>query len=158
MKQAVRTMCLALAFGIIAALGLTAFIRLAPVDPANWQVELANPRPEGLPIDPSPVAGDPVVTLRNGAYADLTASPEDAHTLLARLDAVALATPRTLRIAGSVAEGHITWETRSLVWGFPDYTTAQVTGQGLTLYARLRFGGYDFGVNAARLRGWLRAL
>jgi hypothetical protein len=29
---------------------------------------------------------------------------------------------------------------------------------GLTLYARLRFGREDMGVNAARLRAWLAAL
>lgn len=148
-------MSFALAFAIMAALGLTAYIRLAPINPADWQVELANPRPAGLP---SAVVDDQVVALRNGAYAEVEAIADAAMAMLARLDATALATPRTRRIAGSVAAGHITWETRSLVWGFPDYTTAQLTGQGVTLYARQRFGGYDLGVNAARLRGWLSRL
>jgi hypothetical protein len=44
---------------------------------------------------------------------------------LARLDEIALATPRTTRLAGSPDEGRITWITRSALWGFPDYTTAQ---------------------------------
>jgi hypothetical protein len=78
--------------------------------------------------------------------------------LLARLDAVALATPRTTRLAGSVSEGRITWVTRSAVWGFPDYTTAEARADGLYLQARLRFGREDMGVNAARLRDWLARL
>lgn len=82
-------------------------------------------------------------------------APED---LLARLDAVALATPRTRRLAGSVAEGRITWITRSALWGFPDYTTAEVRPDGLYVHARLRFGSEDMGVNAARLRDWLSRL
>lgn len=69
-----------------------------------------------------------------------------------------MTTPRTLRLAGSVAEGRITWETRSLFWGFPDYATAEVRPDGLYNYARLRFGSSDFGVNAARLQDWLSRL
>jgi len=78
----------------------------------------------------------------------------DASGMLARLDAIALATPRTRRLAGGVAEGSITWITRSALWGFPDYTTAEVQADGLYIFARIRFGGGDGGVNAARLREW----
>ena len=68
----------------------------------------------------------------------------------------ALALPRF----GSLVmdQGRITWITRSLLWGFPDYTTAEVRADGLYLFARLRFGGGDNGVNAARLRNWLARL
>ena len=52
----------------------------------------------------------------------------------------------------------MTYITRSLLWGFPDYTTAQTTPQGTRLYARQRFGSNDWGVNAARLRDWLAKL
>ena len=87
---------------------------------------------------------------------------EPAVALLARLDATAIATPRTHRIAGTPDEGRITWETRSLLIGYPDYTTAQVTGTAagtrLDILARSRFGASDFGVNAARLTAWLGAL
>jgi uncharacterized protein (DUF1499 family) len=70
-----------------------------------------------------------------------------------------MATPRTRRIAGSLEEGMITWETRSRLWAFPDYTTARARAEGgqtlLDITARSRFGQYDYGVNAARLRAWL---
>jgi uncharacterized protein (DUF1499 family) len=79
--------------------------------------------------------------------------------MLARLAAIAEATPRTRLLAGSVASGRITWITRSAVFGFPDYTTAGLAaGPKLCLHARLRFGRDDFGVNEARLRRWIDAL
>jgi uncharacterized protein (DUF1499 family) len=79
--------------------------------------------------------------------------------VLARLDAIALAKPRTERLAGSPAEGRITWITRSALFGFPDYTTAQVVdGPGLCIAGRQRFGSQDLGVNAARIGGWVQEL
>jgi uncharacterized protein (DUF1499 family) len=81
---------------------------------------------------------------------------------LSQLDAIAMATARTTRLSGSPDEGRITWITRSALWGFPDYTTAEAvpdaTGSRLTVHARLRFGRSDLGVNAARLRDWLPRL
>ena len=126
--------------------GLMAYVRLAPSDPAQWHIAL-DPAPAAI-ATPSP---DTVTPLKNGAYIDSTVP-------LAAWDAAAMATPRTQRLAGSVADGRITYITRSLLWGFPDYTTAQTTPQGTRLYARQRFGGNDWGVNAARLRDWLARL
>jgi hypothetical protein len=136
-----------LALGLLAALvALALYVRLAPSDPARWHVA---PDAEGP-------AGEVVVAGLNRATLRLeTAAPAD---LLARLDAVALAAPRTVRLAGSVDEGRITWVTRSTLWGFPDYTTAEVQGDALYIMARSRFGQGDMGVNAARLRDWLSKL
>ena len=133
---------------LIAVVALVAYIRLAPSDPARWHIALY-PRPADIAA-PSPQ----VVVLRVGAYIDLT----NADDLLARLDTIIMATPRTVLLAGSVGEGRMTWITRSALWGFPDYTTAEVGPQGLTIYSRLRFGGGDMGVNGARLAGWIAVL
>lgn len=138
---------------LIVAAGAMAFVRLAPVDPALWHIAL-NPRPQDI-ASPSP---DKITTLPNGGYIDLIATPDQTQALLARLDSIALASPRTRRIAGSAETGRITWESRSLIWGFPDYTTAEATLQGVTLFARQRFGKGDLGVNAARISGWIAAL
>ena len=82
--------------------------------------------------------------------------------VLERLNEIALATKRTRILAGSVAEGMITYVTRSRGFGFPDYTTIHVTseaaGSRVTIYGRLRFGKSDFGVNRQRVSGWLQAL
>jgi uncharacterized protein (DUF1499 family) len=81
---------------------------------------------------------------------------------LERLDAIALAEPRTRRLAGGAAEGRITYESRSLLWGFPDYTTVAVVREGgasvPVLLGRARFGRGDLGVNRARIERWLKRL
>ena len=71
------------------------------------------------------------------------------------------ALPRTKVLAGSVAEGKITYVTRTRIAGFPDLTTVTLTqlpatGKStLQIYARLRFGKADLGVNKARVRDWV---
>jgi uncharacterized protein (DUF1499 family) len=138
---------------LILAAGAMAFIRLAPSDPAQWHIAL-NPRPANI-ATPSP---DKITALNNGAYVDLTAAADQTQALLAKLDGIALASPRTQRVAGSAETGRITWVTRSAIWGFPDYTTAESTPTGITIFARQRFGAGDFGVNAARLAAWITSL
>lgn len=137
---------------VLAVIGLLAYIRLAPSDPATWHTDplAAGPgmnhfvvKPEGGDI-PGPV---------------LTVSPAEA---LSALDAIARATPRTTVLAGSVEEGRITYVTRSAGFGFPDYTTIAALegeqGTRLAIFARSRFGQSDLGVNRARVEGWLAEL
>jgi hypothetical protein len=138
--------------------GLLAYIRLAPTSAAKWHQRPAEVA-AGLRL-PQPTDGPQAMP--GGAYAAV-ASDLGGVDLLTRLDAIALATPRTRRIAGTPQSGMITWETRSAVWGFPDYTTAEATsdathGTMLSLVARLRFGSSDLGVNGARLGLWLQEL
>lgn len=134
---------------IIAGFGL--YVRLAPSDPARWHVS------------PAPAATqDCTVEAGTGDARATCLRPQNPAQLLARLDEIAMATPRTIRLAGSPDTGRITWITRSRLWGFPDYITAEAapegTGSRLTLHARLRFGSSDMGVNGARLRDWLSKL
>ncbi|WP_095589347.1 DUF1499 domain-containing protein [Actibacterium ureilyticum] len=142
-----------LGFAIILTVLLVALqllVRLAPVDPARWH---------------QPIAGlsAPGTQRLDGGARHLT-PPMDRtpDALLATLDRIARDTPRTRVIAGSVAEGRITYETRSAFWGFPDYTTVEARGDDgaaqLALFARLRFGKSDLGVNAARIDRWTAAL
>ena len=141
-------LCAALALVI----GGAAFIRLAPSDPGLWHT------------DPGAIAATDCRHLTTTASSARVTClrPEDPTTLLARLDSLALASARTTRLAGSAETGRITWITRSFLWGFPDYTTAQATatpaGTRLDVVARQRFGSSDWGVNAARLTAWLSAL
>ena len=139
-------MGLAFAFGVIVFLGVLAFIRLAPSDPAIWHVDLAAP---GF----DPAGGQVFCITPDSRYGPL------ADGALARLDAIALSTPRTERLAGSVEAGRITWVTRSALMGYPDYTTAQLMpGPGLCVFGRQRFGQRDLGVNAARIGRWIQEL
>lgn len=140
----------------VLGLGLLAFgwgwVRFAPSDPARWHV---------APSTAAPGPGRFVVRPEGGDGA-LPARPEAPQALLERLDAIALATPRTVRLAGTPAEGRITYVTRSRMIGFPDYTTVAATsgpeGTVLSVFARLRFGRDDLGVNRARVEAWIAAL
>lgn len=125
---------------LVIALGVAmgAYVRFAPSDPARWHVA-----PEGADRD-----------LKGGVVRVVETGPDG----LARLDAIARAAPRTTVLVGSVAEGMVTYVTRTKVFGFPDYTTVQQDGDRLRFYARLRFGRKDFGVNRDRVTGWLALL
>ncbi len=131
---------------VLAVLLLAAgvWVRLAPVDVARWHLA-----PAVLPV---------------GEY-----SGANSHTVVRQLsvpavealsfaDVAILDTPRTLRIAGEPGVGMATYETRSLIWGFPDYTTV-VAGEGtITFHGRARFGQSDLGVNRKRIEAWIREL
>lgn len=115
-----------------------AWIRLAPDDPERWH-----------------------------ATSDISdmghASGENWHVYreagagaarLEEIDAALRAMPRTERLAGSLAEGKVTYVTRSKLMGFPDYTTISLTEGGvLEVFARSRYGRSDMGVNRARVLG-----
>lgn len=133
---------------LLAILAGGAWVRLAPTDPLRWHV-----MPEGDVVGNVETAGS-YTTVRQ-----ITTRPE---AVLEALDRIAMATPRTIRLAGSVESGMITYETRSLIAGFPDYTTAAIrqTAEGplLVVHGRLRFGQGDLGVNKVRVNRWLDIL
>ncbi|MFD1508711.1 DUF1499 domain-containing protein [Lacimonas salitolerans] len=115
------------------------WVRAAPSDPARWHVAV----PEAQDSD------------RPGGVIRVLPGQADR---LAELDAIIRATPRTRLLAGSVAEGRVTYITRSKLWGFPDYSTVETRDGDLLIHARLRFGSSDMGVNRARVTDWLARL
>lgn len=121
---------------IAAVVSGMAFVRLAPTDVSRWH----------RPI------GDAQTTDGEGWSARVVPAPPG---LLSDLHQAMLALPRTKRIAGGVGEGRLTYITRSKWMGFPDYTTIELDGTTIKLYARLRFGKSDLGVNGRRLDGLL---
>ncbi|MCV2870501.1 DUF1499 domain-containing protein [Defluviimonas sp. WL0002] len=143
---------------VLAVIGGMAYIRLAPADPSRWHV--------------SPLVGgqqtvdvrglDSVHAVPGGARVEILLEDAAPESVLAQLDAIAVSTPRTRRLAGSPSEGMITWVTRTAAFGFPDYTTAAARPEGeatrLGIFARQRFGSRDLGVNAARLEDWISRL
>ena len=129
---------------VVLILGLMAYVRFSPNDPARWHVA-----PESA--GPGDVTGE-------GSFMATRRITAPAAEVLTAVEQRALATPRTTLLAGSVAEGMLTFQTRSLFWGFPDHTTVAVQGDLLIIYGRLRFGRSDIGVNKARIEGWLETL
>lgn len=136
-----KIILLAIVVGTFAALFI---FRMAPTNEADWHSSTG------------------VETLRDRTYATgfiavrpITASSDQ---VLDELERVILATPRTKKITGE-AGGMATYLTRSLVFGFPDYTTVEIReieGKAvLIVHGRARFGGSDLGVNKARIAAWL---
>lgn len=130
------------------------YVRLAPSDPAVWHVD---------PLDPAITQTGNGFLLRADGDAESPEYPLSPDVMMARLDTVAQATERVTRLAGSVAEGHITYVVRSKIMGYPDYVSVRAipageTGAQLVIWSRARFGGSDHGVNRARIEAWLAAL
>lgn len=142
------------------------WVRYAPSTVAEWHRPAAELVPESAGWAPDrPVSGgavDRVATMPGGAYLRQVWPDTTPAALLARLDAIAGASPRTVRLAGTPQQGRITWVSRSAFWGFPDYTTAEAAARGadtvLLVVARQRFGRRDLGVNARRLEAWRAGL
>lgn len=133
-----------LALLIVLFMVVAAYIRLAPTSAGRWH---KIPDVSG----PGDVTGE-------GSFLSARRMTGTSQEVLEALEQHALATKRTNILAGSVAEGMITFQTRSAVIGFPDQTTVAVKGDLLVMHGRLRFGRKDFGVNRARIAGWLEAL
>ena len=124
---------------LLAVIGGLAWIRLAPSDPAVWHV-------------------DPKVTAAQDLAGGVRRRIPGDETTFEALHRIILETPRTEVLAGSPDDGRVTYITRSQWMGFPDYTTVQLDETNLELFARLRFGTTDSGVNKARVEGWLQRL
>ncbi|WP_223421171.1 DUF1499 domain-containing protein [Tateyamaria pelophila] len=114
------------------------YVRLAPTDVARWH---------------QPIEAAQSADLADGAVRVIAADEQSFE----RVAQAATSLPRTEVVAGSVAEGRITFRTRSKWIGFPDFTTIEYDNGTLKMYARLRFGQSDMGVNAARLEQLLGA-
>ena len=113
-------------------LAFPAYVRVAPSDPNRWHVA---------------ITAETESNLADGAVRIITSGPETLTILNKNM----LNRPRTKVFAGSIEQGRITYITRTKLMGYPDYTTIEQSGENIKLFARLRFGKSDLGVNAARL-------
>jgi uncharacterized protein (DUF1499 family) len=78
----------------------------------------------------------------------------DADALRARVSEIALATPRTQKLA----DDPLQFVTRSRVMGFPDVTAIDIQNGLLTVHAHSVYGQSDLRVNKARVLDWLNRL
>ncbi|EPX81914.1 DUF1499 domain-containing protein [Salipiger mucosus] len=124
---------------VLVVIGGLAWIRLAPSDPAVWHV-------------------DPQVTADQDLASGVRRRIDGGAETFQELHRIILEEPRTEVLAGTPTEGRVTYVSRSLWMGFPDYTTVQQAEDHLELYARQRFGQSDLGVNRKRVEGWLADL
>lgn len=142
-----------------AFIAFAAFVRLAGDDPARWHVDPAAAPGTGQPnawrIGP---AGGPQPI--DAEAPEFALAAED---LAAAFDAMALAEPRTRRLAGAPGDLWMTYVQRSRLMAFPDYVSVRIIPLGpdrstLAIYSRARYGQSDLGVNRARVENWLAAL
>lgn len=131
---------IALALLILAVVGFAAWVRLAPL-PVDRFHRMAAAQAEGDWPEP-------------GGFEAVRQVPAPQATL-AELTRLAEATPRTTRLEGAPEEGLVTFVTRSRIWGFPDISNIWIEGDRIHIRAHLVFGRSDFGVNRARVEGWL---
>ncbi|QDY68701.1 DUF1499 domain-containing protein [Qingshengfaniella alkalisoli] len=134
---------------LVAAFGL--WVRVAPSNEARWHVD-------PLRVEGWSKAQGYLVRPNNGDAATPVFN-EDAEGVLMAFDQIAMSTPRVIHLAGSVDTGMLTYEIRSLVWGFPDYLTVHAVpddgGTSLAIWSRARYGKSDMGVNRKRVEDWL---
>ena len=139
-------------FVVVLVVGAGIWFRIAPSDPTVWHTDpaLAEPGPGSIVIK------------ADGGDAPPPVLDMPAEEALSAFDAIAMAEPRTTRLAGGPDKGRITYVSRSLIMGFPDYTTVEAVpteaGTQLLIHGRLRFGQSDMGVNSARVNRWLAQL
>lgn len=129
-----------LIFLIVALImAMMVYIRVSPIDPDQWHQRIES---------------DVDKTMNGGAIRIIPGAQvafKDLNEALNSMD-------RTTIIAGSLEEGLVTYVTRSKWFGLPDYTTLERSQTGIKMFARLRFGRRDLGVNAARLRKLVAAI
>ncbi len=134
------------------------YVRMAPSDPGDWHVDpmsgVDTAAPNQFRVAPPGARLD----------ADMASPvwPVAPAELAERFDAMAMAAPRTTRLAGGPDELFTTYVQRSALIGFPDYVSVRAVeaegGAALAIWSRSRFGYGDMGVNRARVERWIAAL
>jgi len=149
-------------FLVVLAVGIGALaVRMTPLGAIDYQFE------DIQPLMTQGVDGHFSV----GREADMPSvvfKGETPQQVAARLKEIIEATPRTTLLVGWLSdesaqpEYNVSYVTRSAIWSFPDVTSVKVersnAGTIVSMHGRVVYGKYDFGVNEARIRGWLDQL
>jgi len=141
-----------IALGVFAVILGLVYVRLVPFDAGRFHVA-AEPRS----------VGDYETANSFAAVREIT---DSQINISGAVNQIILGDPRTRRVAGDLGTAVITYENRSLIFGFPDYATVSFI-QGdiagtekprLVIESRARFGLYDWDVNKSRVERWLEEL
>jgi uncharacterized protein (DUF1499 family) len=140
------------------AVGAAIAIRLQGDDPAEWHLD---PLTAPTPSSPNSYRVAPAgAEIDRNADAPVFAVP--VSELAAAFDAVALGDDRVEVLAGSAADGFVTYVQRSALFAFPDYVSVRFVdvgaGSSLAVFSRSRYGKSDLGVNEKRVTRWLDQL
>lgn len=145
----------------VIAVGSSIGVRRAAVEPDRWHVDPTTAPPTGNPnwyrLTPDAVPSD------RDAQRDGSAPvfDVDVASLASAFDAVATGDDRVEVIAGSAADGFVTYMQRSALFGFPDFVSVKFLevegGASLSIFSRAQFGKSDLNVNEKRITKWVDA-
>lgn len=138
---------------VAAALAFVLYVRIAGHDPKRWHVDPVTAQKPSKPNS---------FFLRENAKMKSDIYKMTSSELGAAFDKIAMAAPRTERLAGSNAEGWTTYVSRTKLMRYPDYISVRFLdvegGSKLAVFSRSRYGYGDRGVNKARVLGWIKRL
>ncbi len=162
-RSARRRYLLPMVFGLVVVplvlvVGAAIAIRLQGDDPAEWHLD---PLTAPTPSTPNSYRVAPAgADIDRNADAPVFSVP--VSELAAAFDAVALGDDRVEVLAGSAADGFVTYIQRSALFAFPDYVSVRFVevdgGSSLAVFSRSRYGKSDLGVNEKRVTKWLGQL
>ncbi|MGB3828770.1 MAG: DUF1499 domain-containing protein [Ornithinimicrobium sp.] len=144
----------------LAAVSVSVGIRLAPNDPGQWHQDpltvQAPESPNWFRLTP-PGADRSAVVDREGTSPVFDVPVAELETAF---DEVATGDGRVTVLAGSAAEGFVTYVQRSALMGYPDYVSVRFVEvdadrSTLAIMSRARYGSGDLGVNEKRVRRWM---
>ncbi|BAN03997.1 DUF1499 domain-containing protein [Ilumatobacter coccineus] len=148
-----------LAVIVVVIVGAMIGVRRADDVVAEWH---ADPLTAAKPSTPNSYRVAPL-SAPAGADVEAPVFSVPVGDLAAAFDAVALGDGRVEVLAGSAADGHVTYVQRSALFAFPDYVSvrfldAEHGGSTLAVFSRSRFGQSDLGVNKKRVLRWLEGV
>jgi phosphatidylglycerophosphate synthase/uncharacterized protein (DUF1499 family) len=148
---------------VAATLAFVLYVRFAPHPAADWH---ADPLTLADPETPNWYRMVPAGTAIAPGAERVTAAPAYAvppEALAQAFHKHALAQPDTVLLAGSPAEGWMSYVQRTPMMRYPDTVSVRIVDLGdgrssFALISRSRFGQSDLGVNERRVRDWVRTL
>ncbi len=140
--------------------GLIGYVRYAGHDPAKWHVD---PLTATSPSSPNSYRIGPEHGAHGAVEAPDAVAPVwsvSVDELASTFDSLVTADARVDVIAGSAADGHVTYVQRSKTMAYPDYISVRFIDLGdgtstLAAFSRARYGYSDLGVNKQRLERWV---
>lgn len=149
-------------FGVLCLLALIAgiAIRRASDDPAVWHVDPLTSTSTGNPNWYRLVPADADVDRDPKRDGDAPIYTQSAAEVAAAFDAFVQSESNVEVLAGSAADGFVTYIQRSALFGFPDYASVKFIdlpagGSTIAIFSRARYGKSDLDVNEKRVVRWV---
>jgi hypothetical protein len=148
--------------GVLCVLALIASvaIRRAGDDPAVWHVDPLTSTSTGNPNWYRLVPPDADVDSDLKRDGDAPIFTQSSTEVAAAFDAFVRAESNVEVLAGSAADGFVTYIQRSTLFGFPDYMSVKFIeradgGSTIAIFSRARYGRSDLDVNEKRVTRWV---